>query len=118
LVQEAEKALAEGRAESERWHLRKDTSRFYGSGLVMPLHGHDSKVIGLVKIMRDRTEAKEAEDEIRQRNQELERFNKATVGREVRMVELKKEVNELAKGLGERPRYKIPDTDSPEPSGQ
>ena len=54
------------------------------------------------------TEAKQAEDEIRQRNDELERFNKASVDRELRMVELKMEINELAKKLGEKPRYKIP----------
>src|SRR5688500_4496692 len=38
---EAERAvaLAEGRAEDERWHLRKDGSRFWGSGLLLPLQG-------------------------------------------------------------------------------
>jgi two-component system, chemotaxis family, CheB/CheR fusion protein len=117
-VWEAETALSQGRAETERWHLRKSGSRFYGSGLVMPLRGHDRKVIGLVKIMRDRTESKQAEDEIRQRNEELERFNKAAVDREVRMVELKKEVNQLTQELGKRPRYEIPGTDSFHPSGQ
>lgn len=107
-VGEAEKALTEGRAENERWHLRKDGSRLYGSGLVMPLRDHKGQVFGLVKIMRDRTEAKRAEDEIRQRNEELERFNKAAVGRELRMVELKEEINNLTKRLGEAPRYEIP----------
>src|SRR4029453_144669 len=34
---EAAKALSEGRAENERWHLRKNGTRFWGSGLVMPL---------------------------------------------------------------------------------
>lgn len=34
---EATKALAEGRAENERWHLRQDGTRFWASGLVMPL---------------------------------------------------------------------------------
>ena len=34
---EMAKALAEGRAENERWHLRKDGSRFWGSGLLLPL---------------------------------------------------------------------------------
>jgi two-component system CheB/CheR fusion protein len=109
---EAEKALKESRAENERWHLRKDGSRFYGSGLVMPLRDHSGTVFGLVKIMRDRTEAKKAEDEIRRRHEELERFNKAAVGREVRMVELKQEINDLAKKLGAAPRYEIPGTDN------
>ena len=54
-------ALARGRAENERWHVRKDGSRFWGSGLVMRLqHG----VPGLLKIMRDETERRHA-DELR-----------------------------------------------------
>jgi hypothetical protein len=34
---ELEKAAAEGRAENERWHLRKDDSRFWGSGIMTGL---------------------------------------------------------------------------------
>ena len=52
-------ARANGRAENERWHVRKDGSRFWGSGLVMPLqHG----VPGLLKIMRDETERRRADE--------------------------------------------------------
>ena len=52
-------ALAEGRAENERWHVRKDGSRFWGSGLIMPLkHGAP----GLLKIMRDGTERRRSEE--------------------------------------------------------
>src|SRR4051812_22896086 len=32
-------AFAAGRAEDERWMMRKDGSRFWASGLVMPLKG-------------------------------------------------------------------------------
>src|SRR4051812_26970745 len=58
---EAEMAQAReaGRAEDERWHLRRDGSRFWGSGLMMPLR--DSPVPGFLKIMRDRTERRQAE---------------------------------------------------------
>jgi PAS domain S-box-containing protein len=44
-------AILDGRSEDERWHQRKDGSRFWGSGLMMPLQTGD----GFVKIMRDRT---------------------------------------------------------------
>jgi two-component system, chemotaxis family, CheB/CheR fusion protein len=111
-VQEVEKAANEGRAENERWHMRKDGSRFYGSGLTHPLRNGAGEIIGFVKIMRDLTQQKQNEEAMRQRNEELERFNKAAVGRELRMVELKKEVNELAKKAGERPRYEIPGTET------
>lgn len=59
-------------------------------------------VIGLIQdiSLRIRTEA-----ELRQRNEELERFNRATVGRELEMIELKKRVNELSRELGREPPY-------------
>src|SRR4051812_29589851 len=58
---EAEMAQAReaGRAEDERWHLRRDGSRFWGSGLMTPLR--DSPIPGFFKIMRDRTERRQAE---------------------------------------------------------
>ena len=58
---EAEMAQARqaGRAEDERWHLRRDGSRFWGSGLMTPLR--DSPTPGFLKIMRDRTERRQAE---------------------------------------------------------
>lgn len=57
---EAEIALSQGRAANERWHMRKNDSRFWGSGLVMPLRDGD-QVVGFVKIMRDQTERRRAE---------------------------------------------------------
>jgi PAS domain S-box-containing protein len=54
-------ALAEGRATNERWHVRKDGSRFWGSGLMMPLQVGDSQP-GLIKIMRDQTERRQHEE--------------------------------------------------------
>jgi two-component system CheB/CheR fusion protein len=59
---EAEIALSKGRAANERWHLRDDESRFYGSGLTMPLRADGGGIIGFVKIMRDLTEQKRLED--------------------------------------------------------
>jgi hypothetical protein len=44
-------------------------------------------------------------EELRARNDELSRFNRAAVGRELRMIELKHEVNELCHRLGEPPRH-------------
>lgn len=55
-VKERATALAEGKAEDERWHARQDGSRFWGSGLMMPLKGPDGDPIGFLKMFRDRTE--------------------------------------------------------------
>jgi hypothetical protein len=53
-------------------------------------------------------------DELRARNEALARFNDVAVGRELRMVELKREVNELCGRLGESPRHRIPAVMTPE----
>ena len=61
--QEREKALAEGRAENERWHVRKDGSRFWGSGLMMTLKDGLEGAPGFIKIFRDMTERRQIEAE-------------------------------------------------------
>ena len=62
---EIEKALREGRAENERWHVRKDGSRFWGSGLMMPLRD-GQQLVGFLKILRDTTEARIAEERLQE----------------------------------------------------
>ncbi|WP_373536527.1 PAS domain S-box protein [Microcoleus sp.] len=59
-------ALTEGKAENECWHLRKDGSRFWGSGLVMPLRDAAGDVQGFLKIMQDKTERRQIEAALRQ----------------------------------------------------
>jgi len=53
----------------------------------------------------DITERTKAEEKISQQLDELQRWHNATLGREMRILELKAEVNELCKRLGEPPRY-------------
>jgi PAS domain S-box-containing protein len=52
---EMETALRDGRAQDERWHLKKGEERFWASGEMMPLRDDDGGHIGFLKIMRDRT---------------------------------------------------------------
>lgn len=59
---EREQARAQGRSEDERWHLRKDGSRFYCSGTVTPLL-ENGRLQGFGKIARDLTGSKRAENE-------------------------------------------------------
>ncbi len=58
-VREAQRAITVGRASDERWHRRKDGTVFWGSGDAMLMHDAAATVIGLVKIFRDQTEARE-----------------------------------------------------------
>ncbi|WP_395599652.1 PAS domain S-box protein [Pseudomonas sp. A1437] len=53
---EMQRALLEGRASDERWHLRKDGQLFWASGELMPLYADDQSHLGFVKILRDRTQ--------------------------------------------------------------
>jgi PAS domain S-box-containing protein len=53
---EMRRARRYGRALNERWHLRKDGSRFWGSGETMLLRDEAGAHAGYVKVMRDRTE--------------------------------------------------------------
>ncbi|MEG8042026.1 PAS domain S-box protein [Sphingomonas sp. LR59] len=53
---EMTRALADGRASDERWHVRKTGERFWASGEMMPLHDGGNVHLGFVKILRDRTE--------------------------------------------------------------
>jgi PAS domain S-box-containing protein len=59
---ELQKARTEGRAEDERYHVRKDGSRFWASGLVRPVLDEDDNLIGFSKVARDLTERKRAEE--------------------------------------------------------
>ncbi len=79
-----------------------------------PLLNERGEMIGSVHMARDITERKQAEAEIQRRveelraaNEELSRFNRAAVGRELRMIELKKEVNELCLRTGDPERYPL-----------
>ncbi len=61
--EERQTALLQNRAEDERWHRRKDGSRFWASGLMMPLADRSA---GFVKILRDRTDSHLAEQRLRE----------------------------------------------------
>ena len=61
----------------------------------------------IVGMMMDITERKLAETELHKKMEELQRFHNITVGRELSMIELKKEVNELLKQSGHEEKYHV-----------
>jgi PAS domain S-box-containing protein len=74
-------------------------------------------------LFNDISEHKRAEDELRRRaeelraaNEELTRFNRVTVGRELRIIELKKQVNDLCVRLHQPPRYATEPDETAQPT--
>ena len=73
--------------------------------------GHPVRMAGVTFDITERKHTEELlsrrAEELRLRNQELTRFNRASVDRELRMIELKKLVNELCLQLGQPPRFPL-----------
>jgi PAS domain S-box-containing protein len=90
-VPEAEMKTAReaGSAEDERWHVRKDGSLFFASGMQTALYDEDGKHTGYAKIARDLTERVTFQDELQEAKDNLE----------VRVVERTNELNESNEAL-------------------
>ena len=63
---ELEVALSEGRAEDERWHVRKDGTRFFASGAAEPVRDGDGGLRGFAKVARDITERKRDQEVLKE----------------------------------------------------
>jgi len=59
---EREMAEREGRALDERWHVRRDGTRFYASGLLMALRDGEGRLRGFSKMLRDATDSRRSEE--------------------------------------------------------
>jgi two-component system, chemotaxis family, CheB/CheR fusion protein len=68
---EANAALADGISSDDRFHQRKDGSRFWASGSIMLMTDSSGKTVGFVKILRDRTAAREGEEALQKSQAEL-----------------------------------------------
>ena len=62
---EMRRALEIGRGNDERWHLRKDDTRFWANGEMMPLNDGAGEHVGFLKIVRDETLRREAAEKLR-----------------------------------------------------
>ncbi len=64
----------------------------------------DNRVV-LLGVFRDVSERRRAEEQLEKKMAEIEHLNEFMMGREHRVIELKKEVNEVLAQLGQKPRY-------------
>jgi two-component system CheB/CheR fusion protein len=51
-------ARTAGRGEDDRWHVRKDGTLFWGSGVTVALHDEGGNHVGFAKLVRNRTDVK------------------------------------------------------------
>lgn len=88
---------------------RKDGSSFLSEYLVTPMLDEQGGNSGAVVVFRDITEQRQTQQELQRRMEESERFNRLTMGREERMIELKQEINALLEAQGRPRKYRSMD---------
>lgn len=75
----AEKELGEAEKNNtvfvERWHIRKDGGRFWGTGTLSTLHDQAGQTYGFVKVVRDNTDRKFFEEALKQAKMYAENAN-------------------------------------------
>lgn len=101
------RVLATGKAETSEEELATAAGPKIFLATKGPLRDDEGKVFGIFGISRDITARKVAENELRQRNAELEHFNRATIGRELDMIRMKETINALNQELGRPEPYDL-----------
>ncbi|MDD4205706.1 MAG: PAS domain S-box protein [Candidatus Delongbacteria bacterium] len=97
-------AVLNGQRVSFSNNVVKDGKEKFVNVRMIP-HYNGDKIVGFLSSIFDITEIKHAEFELKKKNRELEETNSIMVNRELKMIELKKEVNELLKMTGKDEKY-------------
>jgi PAS domain S-box-containing protein len=70
-AKETATAVNQGDLVNESWYVRKDGSRFWGSGITAAMHDGAGRPIGFLKIKRDQTDRLRVQKSLEQSKQEL-----------------------------------------------
>jgi PAS domain S-box-containing protein len=89
-------------------HYKADGTLIWVEMNISSIRNEKGEMIGFQGVTRDISERKKAETELKRKVEELERFNRVMVGRENKMIDLKREVNELLEKLGQNKKYRVP----------
>ncbi|MDD5033428.1 MAG: PAS domain S-box protein [Methylococcaceae bacterium] len=104
LVNERTAMALKGGSHRFEWLFRRpDGVEFFGEVLLTAMDLYGKRV--LQGTVRDITARKQAEANLAEQMEELRRWHDTTLGREMRILELKHEVNELLAQAGQPPRY-------------
>ncbi|MEI7728441.1 MAG: PAS domain S-box protein [Verrucomicrobiota bacterium] len=95
-----------GEPDEREWtYIRKDGSRFPVLLSVTALFDERGRITGHLGVAFDLTLRKRDEEKLRTMLSELERFNRVMMNREERVLELKREINQLLATVGQPPAY-------------
>lgn len=123
-LQLLKRATEQGRVEDEGWRVRKDGTRFWADVVITALVDDEGTLRGYAKVTRDLTERRQAEEALREvkndlekrvlertaelkevniilqeRLADLEQFHDVVVGRELKLIELEKEIQRLQREI-------------------
>ena len=92
---------------SESYHEHLGDGGIYLSATAGLLYDAAGEIAGAIETLRDSTGHKHMEKDLRRNLEELELFNKLAIGREIKMIQLKEEINELLCQLNQDKKYEI-----------
>ena len=117
-------ARDQGRVEDEGWRVRQDGSRFWADVIITALIDEKGCLQGYAKVTRDLTERRQAEEALKEAKKELEKrvlertaelneanatlqerlaeleqFHDVVVGRELKLIEREKEIQQLQREI-------------------
>jgi PAS domain S-box-containing protein len=80
-------------------HFDREGNKIWVEIKTYPLKDNSGKVFSVIEVINDITDRKKSEEELIKRIRELEEFYELAVGRELRMMELKEEIEKLKSEL-------------------
>lgn len=96
----------------EEWHgelrnKKKNDEHYWEQVSVSAIRNEAGEILNFLWMGEDITAQKRMHEELEHRIKDLERFTSLTVDREMRMIELKQEINTLREQMSEEEKYKI-----------
>ncbi|MCF8368165.1 MAG: PAS domain-containing protein [Bacteroidales bacterium] len=90
-----------------RWKVASGSYKWFKDKIIL-LKNEDGSPRQIIGFWIDENDRIIAENELNEKIEKLEKWNKLTIGRELKMIELKEEINQLLLEMGRTKKYKIP----------
>jgi PAS domain S-box-containing protein len=98
--------IRSGKKWSDEICNRKKNGELYWEYMsISPLRNSNQEIINFIAVKEDITEKKLVEQKLKEYTEELELFNKVMIDRELKIIEMKEEVNSLYTKLGLEIKY-------------